>query len=205
MKNFVGRMMVAALAASAVTAANALVFSNITVTGPAAVIGTLGVDHFVQTGATDVDFKFNKAIVGDFQAQRSATINITFEVMGDADCPLVTGVVLSFTGLALGTGFVHVQEIIEDQVNLGIIGSGNLFITPNNPGPVNEMITFTRASSHVKIKKTIFLDAQENPDTFDLAAIGLVEQNLKCVPEPASMAALGLGCAAIAARRRNRK
>ncbi|MBL8040008.1 MAG: PEP-CTERM sorting domain-containing protein, partial [Chthonomonas sp.] len=55
---------------------------------------------------------------------------------------------------------------------------------------------------HIKVKKTIYLDAPNVQNQFDRAGVGLVEQKLKCVPEPISMVSMGIGVAALVARKR---
>jgi hypothetical protein len=52
------------------------------------------------------------------------------------------------------------------------------------------------------VKKEITLTANPDSQDFDFAALGLVQQALSTVPEPGTMAALGVGIAALIARRK---
>jgi len=184
---------------AAVGSAQAITFSNVTITGDAGIVGTLGTDHFVNTGATDIDFTFNKAAVGDNLALRFTTINITYEATSSV-AMVLNEMKLSATTLLLGSGHVRIVETIEDVATPGIIAnfSKDYYV---GTFAVTENISFQRPSTHIKVKKTIFMDAFDT-QAFDRASIGLIEQNIKTVPEPATMAALGLGLAAIGRRRR---
>ncbi len=193
-------MAVAAL--GAVAAANAITFSNVSITGPSQLLGTLGTDHFFTPGATDIDFTFNKALVGDAQPLRFGTINITYEAKSPT-AMVLNELKLSATTLLLGSGHLRVVETIEDVVNPGVIAS---FSKDYYAGTfaIAENIVFSRQSTHIKVKKTIFMDAFDT-QALDLAGVGLVEQNIKLVPEPGTMMAIGLGIAGLAARRRRNR
>lgn len=202
MKNKFGRLAFVAAVVGAVSGAQAITFTNVHVTGDADVIGALGVDHFVNIGIKDIDFLFNHAIVGDFRPVRESAINITFEAEAD-QLMILDKLVLSFTNILLGTGKLFFQEIVEDLDNPGVIADFSVWLDSTQQGPFFHDIHFSRWSKRIKVKKTIFLIAQPDiPNQLDLAGVGLVEQNIECVPEPASLAALGLGIAAVVARRR---
>lgn len=185
----------------AVGVANAITFSNFSITGQT--VGLLNVDHFINTGVDDVDVTFNQAIVGDSLPFRQDTIVITFEAK---DAMPIKSVGFSFTNVLLGSGLINYQEIVEDFAGSGIIASYSHPVVYAPGGPQFGTIVFDRPSTHIKVKKTFFLFAPDSTDVkvFDLAGIGLVEQKFELVPEPASMAALGVGVAALIARRRRK-
>lgn len=188
----------------AISSAHAITFFNINIVGNSALVGTVGVDSFFHLGANgkDIDFTFNKAVVGDNRALRSGVINITYEAKSDKDMYLDN---VTLTGLTLLTGSGHVRftEIVEDKVNVGVIGTlSEDFYAPT--GGFSKNIAFSRNSSHIKVKKTIYLDAFDTRD-LDLAGIGLVEQKIACVPEPGTFLALGAGVALVALKRRGAK
>lgn len=182
--------------------ANAITFSNVQVDGDAVLIGTIGVDTIITTGASDLDVVFKLACVGDGQAVRQGVINVTFEVSDvlPINCDFLT---LDFTGCLSGSGQVVFQEIIEDRdltTNV-LLTYGKTFFPPTTV--YTELLDFSPGSKKIKVKKTFFLIAEPDvPGVVDLAGIRRMNQNFTCVPEPASMAALGLGAAALIRRRR---
>lgn len=197
------RAFLAALTIGAGVSAQAnITFSSVSVLGDASVVGTLGIDHFVQTGASDIDFFFNHAFVGDFRALRTSTIVIDYIADGVVAMS-VDRLVLSFTNLILGNGAVHFTETVTDLINPGVIAFHNVSLFAGS-GPYSADLPFLRPSKKVHVRKVIILDSLPDSPNYDLAGIGLIEQNFDCVPEPASFAALGLGIAAIAVRRRRK-
>lgn len=177
--------------------ANAVVFSNITITGSAPLIA--GASWNI-TG-DEIDFTFTNAIVGDNQALRQGNIVITY--WADSAAPMVMDrLVLNLLGGVAGSGFITVSEFIEDR-NTGLpLGQlPTTVITNNNQLPFTADIHFNAPSANIKVKKEFFLSAQDTP-AFDMARIGLVEQKLFVVPEPATMAVLGLGVIPFLRRRK---
>lgn len=66
-------------------------------------------------------------------------------------------------------------------------------------------LTFSQGVTQFKIKKTFDMDiAGQSIPSQSVATIGLIEQNLSPVPEPASMVALGIGAVALIRRRRKK-
>lgn len=179
----------------------AITFFNVNITGSAPLIA--GSSYI--TGSTDIDFSLPNAVVGDFQPLRQGVVTITYEAMS-AQPMVMDEMVLTVLGGLSGSGLIQFSEVVEDMVTPGIIGSvGPITITSNSQLPWSGNIVFTRPSTHIKVKKDFFLFAQPDTQALDLARISLVEQNLVVVPEPTSLAVLGLGALAAVVRKRKRR
>lgn len=179
----------------------AITFSNVNIAGSAPLIS----GATFATGTSDIDFTLPNAVVGDFQVLRQGTITITYEAQSDLAI-VMDQMVLSVLGGILGSGQVHFSEVIEDLVTPGVIGVlAPQVITANSQLPWTGNIVFSRPSTHIKVKKEFFLIAQPDTQALDIARISFIEQNLVTVPEPGTMAAVGLGFSALVARRRRRK
>lgn len=101
-----------------------------------------------------------------------------------------TTVTSGSTTLATFTG-----TILGDSYTGGVDGAFTL--------PLN--LSFSAGSSSFTVTNSFSLDinGQSLPST-SIATLGLVEQNLRPVPEPATLSALGLGALALIRRRRMR-
>jgi hypothetical protein len=192
------KLALAAATCAAVSSAQAITFTNVVVNGPASLIA----GNVPTTGATDIDFAFPNAVVGDGQSLRSGTINITYEATSAIAMDL-NQLVFSSNALLLGSGYMKVQEVVEDVATGDVLASFEQdFFAPSGSGAFTTNLTFTRPTKHFKAKKTISLFAVPNTQAVDLAGIRFVEQNIRLVPEPASMTALCLGIAGVVARKR---
>lgn len=178
-------------------------FSNVTmVFNPA----STGASSSFVTGNTDIDFFTPNFSVGDgsFGPQRVASLTITYEATSQI-AMVLNQMVISVLGGVSGSGQIIFSEVVEDMVNPGIIGVlGNTVITNNGQLPWTGNIEFSRASTHIKVKKDFLIIAEPDTTALDFARVGLIEQNLGLVPEPGTMVAVGAGLAAIAARRRRK-
>ncbi len=181
-------------AGAAQTASAAIVFSNVNITG------SISAPNTVTTGPDDIDIAFSSpaGVVGDAVAPtRAGNIVITFNVTSTSGG--LTQDIASILGAVTGSGIIIFNEVIEDLVTPGIIGSASIVIDAANPPPRSRVIEFSRPSTNFKVKKTFFFFA---PDTqaVDLAQLSLVEQRF--VPTPGAAALLGLAGLATLRRRR---
>lgn len=194
----------AALAVAAfAVGAKAITFSTPIFSGPPQLLGTIGTDTTFNLGGNgqDIDFTFLKAAVGDSLPLRAGTITITFTAKSDK--PIVLDKLnLTFAALLKGSGHIRFVEIVEDLEGSGMLASFSKDYFAGTLGD-SQTLVFSRPSSYIKIKKTIFLDAFDT-DAVDIAALGFVEQKLEVVPEPATLAGFGLALAGLAARRRRK-
>lgn len=205
MNKFAIRLAVAAGIAACAGVASALQFVDVQITGDVSLIGLNAADVTVNTFDKDIDFGFSHACVGDNLPLRSGAISITFEVKSDPTKELIYCDLLSASVLTKGSGFVQISEFIEDFTNGGpAYGPLNVDTASTSGGVLTGKLEWKKGSSHIKVKKTIFLDATADTNARDLACIGLMEQRFKTmpVPEPATIFGVGTALAAIIARRK---
>lgn len=189
----------AALGAIAVSA-QAITFSNFSVTGNAAVIGTLGTGHTIVTGVNYADINFANAMVGDATAPLRATvINITFEA---TDAAGINSVQAFVPTVVAGNGRVEYSELVEEVSTATTLGTMGPLVATAPGGILTGSIALSRPSTHIKVKKTIVLTALPNSPALDMAQVIQVRQVFGTVPEPATMVAASLAFAAIARKRR---
>lgn len=185
---------IAAAGIFAATAQASIVFSNINITG------SLGGGATFNTSPTEIDFYLPEAFVGDpTDPVRNGTLTLEYEA-SSTDAMVADLMVLSVLGAIAGSGQVFVNEVVDDLVNPGVIANFAALIDVNSPPPLTADIAFSRGSTHIKVKKDFTLVAADTPE-FDLANVGIVEQNLELVPEPASIGLLVLGTLALLRRR----
>lgn len=198
MKTLAYAVVLAAVTGLAASANAALTFSNISVTGPAGLVGT----PTVTTSATNIDVAFtaDAGVAGDPTALYNpiAPIIITYDVSSDAGA--VSSSVLSLLGAAAGSGTVNVATQIQSLPLPGSSLANNaLGYSAGNPPPVFTNIAFSSGATAFRVTQTITFAATDTAG-LDLAQLSLVEQNFQ-VPAPGSLALLGLG-GLVAARRR---
>lgn len=189
---------------SVATVSQAITFSNIQITS-----APLSTGSSFNTIGNSISFFTPNAIVGDPVAPlRSGLLTIQY----DAD-NFGVNIVASQVGVNLGaavngSGMVHFSETVYE-----IDGGGNVIGTPlgsvnhrfdENSGPsFNATINLSRGVTRLRAVKMFELSAVDT-QALDLAGVAIVNQNLQVVPEPATMAALGLGVLALIRRRRAR-
>jgi hypothetical protein len=157
-----------------------------------------------------IDFNFGAVpvFIGDGTGRNAAIATILYEVNTN-DQPAVgaIGMVINYT--VFEKGRIGWTETVEDDGgNVVGVATGSFLGSSYSGGAdgsfsFNGVLNFSRALNRFKVKKSFFLDTGDagNPTT-SIAAVGLVEQNL--VPEPTTIAAIGFGLAALAARRRKK-
>lgn len=191
---------VVAMAVAAVSSASS--FSNVNLQSPPLTTGS----SWTALG-NSISFFMPNAIVGDpVSPLRAGTINIQYDAYTPG--PAIANEVGINLGAALsGSGTIFFQEQIFELDTLGNeVGGGPIGVIshaflPGDSTAWTGTISFTRSVERFRAKKFFTLSAVDT-DAFDLASIGIVNQNIQVVPEPASMAALGLGVAALLRRRK---
>lgn len=181
--------------ALALSAHAGIVFSSVSITGD------LSSGASFTTTDTEIDFFFPEATVGDpVDPIRSGGILITYEATSQ-DVMVADKMVMSVLGAIAGSGQVFVNETIEDLVDPGVIATFAAVVDASSLPPLVADIPFARGSTHIKVKKEFSLLAPETA-ALDVANLGLVEQNLQLVPEPATLLLLAGGLLTVCRRRR---
>jgi hypothetical protein len=197
-KSFVALTLLAGIGVSSEAKASTISFSNIVVTG------SLSTGASWSTGVNAIDFFLPAAAVGDGLPARIGSISLTYIAESkqgmDQDRML-----LSVLGALAGSGTIFFNEVVEDFTNPAdpvILATHSVVIDDFGELPYTAVLDFLRPSSRIKVKKSLTLTALDT-ETFDLAAVGLVEQTLRVIPEPASGLLLALA-GTVAHRRRSR-
>jgi hypothetical protein len=187
----------AAITLIATTSQAALTFTNISVTGPAALVGT----PVITTSSTDIDFAFvaNAGVAGEPTGLFNPIqpIIITYDVTSNAGA--MTGGVMSLLGAASGSGTVSVATQVRSLPLPGtIIGTNTLGYSAGNPPPVFTQLTFSPGAVTFRVTQTITFSATDTA-ALDFGQLSLIETRF--VPSPGAAALLGM-CGLVAVRRR---
>ena len=177
------------VACVASTAQASVFFTNVSVTGPAGLIGTPG----IVTGTRDIDISFNgnAGLVGEPTNLFSPImpIVITYDVSSD-EGPLV-GATLSLLGAASGNGTVSVVTQVRSLPLPGtVIGNNATGYNLDNPPPTFTQIVFSAGAVTFRVTQTITFGAT-NTAAVDFAQLSLIETHF--APAPGAVALLGLG------------
>ncbi len=190
-------------------AAHAVTFSNILfIAAPpsnALIAGATG----GQIGNTNaIGFNLPNAAVGDPFPLSHGTFTIQYDAFSGG-APIFANQVQVFLQAALlGSGTIIFNEDIFELDAQGneigtSIGSITHVFDSSSSLVWSDTIQLSRQVERLRAKKSFTMSALNLNQGPDLAALTSVNQNLQTVPEPGTMAALGLGAAALL-RRRNK-
>lgn len=191
---------VAALATLAFLASSAMAsvsFTNISVTGPAGLVGT----PVITTSDVDIDLAFiaNAGVAGEPTGLFNPIEPIIFTYDVTSNEGPLTGGVMSLLGAASGSGTVIVATSIRSLPLPGaIIGSNILGYSNGTPPPVFTQISFSQAVTF-RVTQTITFSVT-NTAALDFAQLSLLETHY--APAPGAVALLGLGGLVVLRRRR---
>lgn len=203
MQKAVLRALVVVSSMVAAISANAVVFSNVIIVSP-----PLSTGATFNTNANSISFFTPNAIVGDpVHPVRSGILNIQYDASNFGGPNIYADEVVVNLGTAIaGSGTIFFQEqVFELDSNNneipGPIGTVSQTFDVNSPMIWNTTIMLSRQVSNLRVKKSFVMSAVDT-QAFDLAAVAIVNQNLQLVPEPATLAILGLGALAVVRKRR---
>jgi len=197
------RFVMPVLAFGVAVSAQAITFDNVIIQAPPLSTGS----SFTTIG-NSISFFTPNALVGDPVAPlRSGILAIQYDAHVDNGPSIFAdGLVVDPVGALLGSGTLSFSEDVFELDGLGNeiggpIGHVDGTIDANFVGTWSQTIMFDHIVKNIRAKKVFVLSAV-NTDALDVAAVGIINQNLKPVPEPATMATLGLGVIALLKRRK---
>lgn len=184
-------------------AAYAVTFSNVIILSPPMSTGAT-----FNTNANSISFFTPNARVGDpVHPIRTGLLNIQYDASNFGGPAIVADEVVVNLGAAIsGSGIIFFQEQVFEldgngnEVG-GPIGVATHLFDANSPLIWGTTIVLDRPVQNLRVKKAFDLSAVDTA-AFDLAAVNIVNQSLVLVPEPATLAALGMGALALLRRRR---
>lgn len=157
------------------------------------------------TVGNSIHFNTPNAIVMDGAPNAVVVFNIQYDAdMGAGNA--INQVDVNLATVTAGTGRidfseqVFVLDVNNNEVG-GAVGTAQHTFTPNDSPFYSTSIALSTSSQRIRAKKTFVMQAPDVRDQLDLAALAICNQNV--VPEPTSIAALGLG-ALVLLRRRNK-
>jgi hypothetical protein len=184
--------------------AKAITFSNVIILSP-----PLSNGSSFTTSANSISFFTPNAQVGDAtDPLRSGTLNIQYDATNFGG-PEMTANSLTVTLASSVLG--SLSSVVFTEILVELDGGGNEVGTPlgssthtwfaGDDPTFSDTIVFSRPVFAFRAKKSFALDAPTTQG-IDLAAVTINNQSIQVVPEPATMAALGLGAMALLRRKR---
>lgn len=185
----------------ATSSAHAITFFDISYTASPL---TAGADEEII--GNSISFFTPFAIVGDSGTggARYGEFDISYSVdAGVGIGAIIMGVTLH--EVILGSAKIDfkevVYELLPDDTIGDVVGSASESFLADFVGSWSQTLVLTRSVNRARVVKSFVLDAPATPE-LDFASLALVNQNIQLVPEPATMAALGIGALGLLRRRR---
>ncbi len=181
--------------------AHAITFSNIFIASP-----PMSNDSSFQILGPSISFFTPKAIVGDaVDPIRAGILSIQFDVTNEVGMAS-NQVFINLAAFTSGSGRIDFSErILElsapNGTELGQIGAASHTFLPGGGTQWSTTVQFSETARFLRVKKDFILTAPA-AESVDLAALGIVNQSFNVVPEPATIAVLALGAAALLRRRK---
>jgi hypothetical protein len=199
------RLLGGVFAATVCAGAHAITFSNVIIASP-----PLSNNSSWVASGNAISFFTPNAIVGDpTDPLRAGTLNIQYDAT-DFGGPgfFAVDATVNLGQILQGSGTIFfLEQVFELDANGNEIGGPIGTISAMfdaNSGPFwSETIVFSRSVTNLRAKKSFTLSAPDS-GAFDIAAVAQINQSIHVVPEPATMAALGLGAVALMRRRRRK-
>lgn len=182
-------------------AAHAITFTNIIIQSPPMSTGSSS-----SIVGPSISFFTPNAIVGDAVAPiRTGVLSIQFDATNDV-AMASDQVFISLAAVTAGTGRIDfVERVFElsgpNGTELAQIGTASHTFLPGGNMTWSTTVAFENSARYLRVKKDFILTAPDSQAT-DLAALGTINQSFNVVPEPATLAVLGVGAAALLRRRK---
>ncbi len=196
------RMATVVAAGAACCIANAMTFDNISVSPP-----PLSSGWAFAAGGNSISFFTPNAMVGDpVDPLRSGTLQIQYDAhVGSDPAIFAAGVTVTPIGALLGSGTISFSEDVYEIDGVGnqlnLIGHVDQVFNSGFGGSWSQDIALDHAVKDLRAYKTFDFSAI-NTNALDVAALGIVNQNLKAVPEPSALLALAIPFVGLLKRRK---